>query len=111
MTDGSISILGVPVGRFALATLLTRLQAMLHQPGCAYTYGVNAYALNLACRNQEFFQHLIEADLIFADGASLLLAARVLGGRLPEKITTTDLWPRDVRTRRPATSQILSSGR
>ena len=94
MTDGSISILGVPVGKFALATLLTRLQAMLHQPGCAYTYGVNAYALNLACRNQEFFQHLIEADLIFADGASLLLAARVLGGRLPEKITTTDLWPK-----------------
>jgi N-acetylglucosaminyldiphosphoundecaprenol N-acetyl-beta-D-mannosaminyltransferase len=49
--------------------------------------------LNLACRHQEFRQHLTAADLIFADGASLLLAARILGSSLPTKITTTDLWP------------------
>jgi N-acetylglucosaminyldiphosphoundecaprenol N-acetyl-beta-D-mannosaminyltransferase len=66
---------------------------MLHEPGCAYTFGVNAYTLNLACRDQEFRRHLTAADLIFADGASLLLAARMLGSSLPAKITTTDLWP------------------
>jgi N-acetylglucosaminyldiphosphoundecaprenol N-acetyl-beta-D-mannosaminyltransferase len=94
MTDSSISILGVPVGSYTLPTLLTRLQVLLQAPGCAYTYGVNAHTLNLASLNQEFFQQIIAADLVFADGASLLLAARVLGGRLPEKITTTDLWPK-----------------
>lgn len=94
MSAKAISILGVPVGSYTLATILPRLQEFLYKPGCAYTYGVNAYTLNLAHLNQEFFQHLTEADLVFADGASLLLAARVLGGRLPEKITTTDLWPK-----------------
>ncbi len=82
------------MGYYTLPTLLPRLQELLQAPGCSYTYGVNAHALNFACLNQEFYQQLIEANLVYADGASLLLAARVLGGRLPEKITTTDLWPR-----------------
>lgn len=93
MADTTITILGIPVGNYTLPTLITRLLEYLEAPGCAYTYGVNAHALNLACLDREFFQHLTQADLVYADGASLLLAARVLGGHLPEKITTTDLWP------------------
>jgi N-acetylglucosaminyldiphosphoundecaprenol N-acetyl-beta-D-mannosaminyltransferase len=94
MAPGAITILGVPVGNYTLDLLLARIQELLHKPCCTYTYGVNAYALNMAYLNQEFFQYIREADLIFADGASLLLAARVLGSSLPEKITTTDLWPK-----------------
>jgi N-acetylglucosaminyldiphosphoundecaprenol N-acetyl-beta-D-mannosaminyltransferase len=94
MTADSISILGVPVSNYTLPTLVTRLLEFLRAPGCAYTYGVNAHALNLACANQEFYQHIIASDLVYADGASLLLAAPGLGGRLLQKITTTDLWPK-----------------
>jgi N-acetylglucosaminyldiphosphoundecaprenol N-acetyl-beta-D-mannosaminyltransferase len=93
MSENHITILGIPVDSFTRTTLVYRLQEMLQAPGCAYTYGVNAHALNLACNNGNFFQYIQEADLIYADGASLLLAARLLGGYLPEKITTTDLWP------------------
>jgi N-acetylglucosaminyldiphosphoundecaprenol N-acetyl-beta-D-mannosaminyltransferase len=93
MPDNHLSILGVKIGIFTRATLIARLQELLRAPGGAYTYGVNAQALNLAGVDREFWQDIRAADVVYADGASLLLAARLLGGSLPEKITTTDLWP------------------
>ncbi len=92
-TDKAINILGVPVGAHTLPGLLQRLEGFWQSPGCAYTYGVNAHSLNLAANDPAFRQRLLAADLVYADGASLLLAARLLGQRLPMKITTTDLWP------------------
>lgn len=91
--DAVVNILGVPVGRYTLEQLLNSLQILLQGPECTFTYGVNAATLNLACRDAAFRRDLLAADLIYADGASLLLAARLLGESLPRKITTTDLWP------------------
>lgn len=90
----ALNILGVPVGVLDMESLLARIEELLEAPGCAVAYGVNAHALNLTCRYPDYLQALLRADLIYADGASLLLAARMLGGRLPEKLTTTDIWPR-----------------
>lgn len=89
-----IDILGVPVAVKDMDSLMARLEEMMAAPGCAAAYGVNAHSLNLACRHPDFLKALLAADLVYADGASLLLAARVLGGYLPEKLTTTDIWPR-----------------
>ena len=44
--------------------------------------------------NREFLEVLQQAEVVYADGASLKLAARLLGGPPLEKVTTTDLWPR-----------------
>lgn len=90
----ALNILGVPVAVLDMASLLARIEELLGAPGCAVAYGVNAHTLNLAYRDPGYLQALLGGDLIYADGASLLLAARVLGGRLPEKLTTTDIWPR-----------------
>jgi N-acetylglucosaminyldiphosphoundecaprenol N-acetyl-beta-D-mannosaminyltransferase len=92
-TQETIDILGVPVAVLDMASLLGRLEELLAAPGCATAYGVNAHALNLTYLYPDYFQALLQANLVYADGASLLLAARVLGGRLPEKLTTTDIWP------------------
>src|SRR5262249_30603325 len=56
-------------------------------------YAVNAYALNLTYQQPDYLRALCQADVVYADGASLLLAAKVLGRRIPEKLTTTDVWP------------------
>ena len=90
----TINILEIPVSVLDMDSLLARLQGLLVAPGCATAYGVNAHTLNLACQQPDFHQALLGGDLIYADGASLLLAARVLGECLPEKLTTTDIWPR-----------------
>lgn len=92
--DKTVNILGVPVAVLDMGSLLERLTKLIAAPGCATAYGVNAHSLNLACRHADFREALLTADLIYADGASLLLAARVLGEYLPEKLTTTDIWPR-----------------
>jgi len=92
-TDKAVDILGVPVAALDMAAILGRLEELIAAPGCATAYGVNAHALNLTYRDPDYFQALRQANLVYADGASLLLAARVLGRRLPEKLTTTDIWP------------------
>ncbi len=92
--DKIVNILGVPVAVLDMDSLVALLEEMISAPGCATAYGVNAHSLNLTCQYQDFLKALLGADLIYADGASLLLAARVLGGYLPEKLTTTDIWPR-----------------
>jgi N-acetylglucosaminyldiphosphoundecaprenol N-acetyl-beta-D-mannosaminyltransferase len=70
------------------------MEDLIAAPGCAAAYAVNAHALNLACRHPEYSRALARGDLIYADGFSVVLAARGLGGHLPEKLTTTDVWPR-----------------
>jgi N-acetylglucosaminyldiphosphoundecaprenol N-acetyl-beta-D-mannosaminyltransferase len=54
---------------------------------------VNAHTLNLIHRNRCFLEAMRRADILYADGASVLLAARFLGSRISEKLTTTDVWP------------------
>jgi N-acetylglucosaminyldiphosphoundecaprenol N-acetyl-beta-D-mannosaminyltransferase len=93
-TVKAVNILNVPVGIFTMTTLLARIEALLAAPGCATGYGVNAHVLNLTYQYSEFREALRQADLLYADGASLVLASRLLEGHLPEKLTTTDVWPR-----------------
>jgi N-acetylglucosaminyldiphosphoundecaprenol N-acetyl-beta-D-mannosaminyltransferase len=92
--DASIDILGVPVGAYTMDTLLARIEALIAAPDCAVAHGVNAHVINLTYHYPEFLEALRQADLLYADGASLILASRFLGGQLPEKLTTTDVWPR-----------------
>jgi N-acetylglucosaminyldiphosphoundecaprenol N-acetyl-beta-D-mannosaminyltransferase len=90
----TVNILGVPVGGYTMDTLLARIAALIAAPGCAVAHGVNAQVINLTYHRPEFLGALRQADLLYVDGASLILASRLLGSRLPEKLTTTDLWPR-----------------
>jgi N-acetylglucosaminyldiphosphoundecaprenol N-acetyl-beta-D-mannosaminyltransferase len=90
----TINIMGVPVGLYTMDTLVKRLEALRAAPGCAAAYGVNANVINLTYHYPEFLGALRQANLLYADGASLILAAHFLGGHLPEKLTTTDIWPR-----------------
>jgi N-acetylglucosaminyldiphosphoundecaprenol N-acetyl-beta-D-mannosaminyltransferase len=53
--------------------------------------GVNAAVCNLASRNAEFRRLVSRADLAYADGQSVVWAARALGVAVPERVATTDL--------------------
>jgi len=89
-----VNILGIPIWAHSMSSLLAHLEELIASPGCAVAYAVNAYALNLTYRYPDYLQALHRADLVYADGASILLAARVLSHHIPEKLTTTDVWPR-----------------
>jgi len=55
---------------------------------------VNAHGLNLCHGDEELRRFFAAADVVFCDGAGVRLAARILGGRLPERITYADWLPR-----------------
>jgi N-acetylglucosaminyldiphosphoundecaprenol N-acetyl-beta-D-mannosaminyltransferase len=53
----------------------------------------NAHCLNLAYRDAVLRNFLNGAEIVFCDGAGVMLAARLLGRRIPERITYADwMW-------------------
>jgi N-acetylglucosaminyldiphosphoundecaprenol N-acetyl-beta-D-mannosaminyltransferase len=50
----------------------------------------NAHCLNLCYEDPKLRDFLNGADVVFCDGAGVMLAARILGRRLPERITYAD---------------------
>ena len=53
---------------------------------------VNAHSAEVAHRDRRFMESLQEADLLVADGAGVLLASLILGGRIRERSTGPDLF-------------------
>lgn len=53
--------------------------------------GVNAYVCVQAERDSTTREAFQNADLVYADGQSVVWAARLLGTNLPERVATTDL--------------------
>lgn len=54
---------------------------------------VNAHCLNLCWRDRKLRDFFNRAGIVFCDGAGVMLAARLLGRRIPERITYADwMW-------------------
>ena len=53
---------------------------------------VNAHSAEVANRDDEFMDALKGADLLVADGAGVVLASMILGGRIRERATGPDLF-------------------
>lgn len=54
---------------------------------------VNAHSLNVSVRDQSLRQALDDADVVYADGVGMALAARLQGERLGHNVNGTDLFP------------------
>jgi N-acetylglucosaminyldiphosphoundecaprenol N-acetyl-beta-D-mannosaminyltransferase len=91
--EDRVRVLGVPVDpltsddlqRYVLQCIRHRRQAtILH---------ANVHAINLARRHDWFARALGDADLVFCDGYGVMLGARILGRRLPQRITYAEwMW-------------------
>ena len=72
------------------AELHARILGIVREGGHALVLHVNAYGLNLCYRDPALRSFFNAASLVFCDGAGVMLAARILGKRLPERITYAD---------------------
>ncbi|MGW8482196.1 WecB/TagA/CpsF family glycosyltransferase [Microbacterium sp. NPDC055903] len=89
--DGaSVDVSGVRVVPFTEASLVARVIEMARSDGVDVSVGVNAHVCNLA-RKDASFRSLLARSTNYADGQSVVWAARILGGELPERLATTDL--------------------
>jgi len=83
----------VPIDRVTMAGAVDRISKHLaaHSDRQFIVTGANAQFVNIAERDPDLATFLQDADLNVADGVSLLLAARILGSKLSERVTGIDL--------------------
>ena len=90
---GRVGVLGVGLDRISAEALHEEIPRLARRRG-GVVLNVNAYCLNLLHEDRELRNFFAAADVVFCDGAGVRLAARLLGDRLPERITYADWFPR-----------------
>jgi len=85
-----VEILGVGVDPLTVEGLHARILRAVRGGRHEMILHVNAHAFNLAARDPGLRNLLRSAPTVFADGAGVVLAARILGGHLPGRITYAD---------------------
>lgn len=84
---------GVPVSAVTLDETIDRILMLSTTPTTDVLVGVNAHVINLARHNDRLRAFLESTTFNYADGQSVVWAARSLGATLPERVATTDLAP------------------
>jgi N-acetylglucosaminyldiphosphoundecaprenol N-acetyl-beta-D-mannosaminyltransferase len=86
----SMDLLGVRVDRIHLTELLGFLRDAGNSDRPVSVLYLNPHVWNLARNDSDLLAALDGADVVWCDGVGILLAARVLGSRLPERMTVPD---------------------
>lgn len=86
-------IRGLPVSRMSFGDTVRLLVAWAGVRGTTrYFACVNAHSAEVSHRDRGFMHALQSADLLVADGAGVMVASRMLGGRIRERSTGPDLF-------------------
>jgi N-acetylglucosaminyldiphosphoundecaprenol N-acetyl-beta-D-mannosaminyltransferase len=85
-----VEVLGVGVDPVTVEELHAEIGGMIRDGDHALVLNANVHCLNLAYTDPELRNFLNEAEVVFCDGAGVMLAARLLGRRIPERITYAD---------------------
>jgi N-acetylglucosaminyldiphosphoundecaprenol N-acetyl-beta-D-mannosaminyltransferase len=85
-----IEVLGVPVSIVGVDELHSFLLMRIREKSHVLVLNVNVFALNLAYKTEWLRQFLRQAEIVFCDGAGVQLAAWMLGGSIPVRITYAD---------------------
>jgi N-acetylglucosaminyldiphosphoundecaprenol N-acetyl-beta-D-mannosaminyltransferase len=85
-----VNVLGVDVDPVTVGELHAAIKRLVESGERGTVLNVNANCLNLLYTDAVLRRFFDGADLVFCDGAGVMLAARLLGRRLPERITYAD---------------------
>jgi N-acetylglucosaminyldiphosphoundecaprenol N-acetyl-beta-D-mannosaminyltransferase len=85
-----VDIQGVHVHRVFRADLLQQIRLAAETGEGGDIFNINIHAANLAWEDPGFRKILQEADQVFVDGAGILLAAKLFGWSLGERLTVAD---------------------
>jgi N-acetylglucosaminyldiphosphoundecaprenol N-acetyl-beta-D-mannosaminyltransferase len=89
-TDISL-IEGIPITGFPTpASLFERLVQETRRAGQSVVYYLNIHVANTAFRNATLKAALQKADLVYCDGAGVVVASNMLGQPLPTRLTAAD---------------------
>jgi N-acetylglucosaminyldiphosphoundecaprenol N-acetyl-beta-D-mannosaminyltransferase len=83
-------MLGVGVDPLTVEELHAEIGRLVRSGERGLVLNANAHCLNLCYEDPKLRDFLNGAEVVFCDGAGVMLAARVLGRRLPARITYAD---------------------
>jgi len=86
----SIQVLGVRVDPLTKAELIQYIDDAVRAKAHVVVANVNAQAINLAQKEPSFREFLNNSGAVFCDGFGVVAAARLLGYRLPQRMTPPD---------------------
>ena len=87
----TVDILGIPVDDLTMSQAVTKIGLFIKEGHIHTIYTPNAEIMMAAQRDPELKSILTQADMLTADGAGVVLASRVLGRRVAEKVSGVDL--------------------
>jgi N-acetylglucosaminyldiphosphoundecaprenol N-acetyl-beta-D-mannosaminyltransferase len=83
-------VLGVYIDPITVQELHAEIKRLAESGERATVLNVNANCLNLLYDSPALRAFFNDADVVFCDGSGVMLAARLLGKRIPERITYAD---------------------
>jgi N-acetylglucosaminyldiphosphoundecaprenol N-acetyl-beta-D-mannosaminyltransferase len=89
-----VNVLGVGVDPLTVEGLHAEIGRFVRGGRGGLVLNANAHCLNLCYEDPALRRFFGAADVVFCDGAGVMLAARLLGRRIPERITYADWAPR-----------------
>ncbi len=90
---GAVSLFGLPVGRWTARELTGAITDAAARRRPLFVTYLNAHNVNVRSRDTRYAETLARADILYADGMSLVWASRWLCGRpLPERVSAADFF-------------------
>jgi len=106
-----IAILGVPFDNIDTAETVDLIEQMVASRLPHYLATANVDFLVQALHDVELRRILMDAHLVLCDGTPLLLASRLLGNPLPERVAGSDLVPLLIKIAAQKKYRVFFSGR
>lgn len=87
----TIGILGIPVDNINMGDAIAIVKRFLNEDSVHTIYTPNSEIMMAAQRDKYLKDILIQGDMLVADGAGVVLASKILGCKLPERVAGFDL--------------------
>lgn len=87
----TVDILGIPVDSVTMDEAVDRIGGFISEGGFHSVFTPNAEIMMAGLRDQQLRNILLDADMLTADGAGVVLASKILGRSVPEKVSGVDL--------------------
>jgi N-acetylglucosaminyldiphosphoundecaprenol N-acetyl-beta-D-mannosaminyltransferase len=84
-------VLGVPLDACSADQFVSTVESWVDDGDRQFGVPINAHLVNLASRDPELAALLQHSGLNYADGQSVVWAARMLGHQVPERVPTTEM--------------------
>lgn len=91
MNKNKVSILGVNISQTSMLNALDTIKNFLNEEGNHVVYTPNSEMIMASKKDVELMNILNQSDLSVADGAGVVIASKILGDPVPERVAGFDL--------------------